>query len=99
MNAKQRYRERLKLRAALARVMELLTANSQDKRISPDQTTARMASTGCIPPAALRVPGLDPRRRYRVSEVTLDARLPRRAGLPDSSVCGLGATGAAGAGC
>jgi alpha-galactosidase len=46
-------------------------------------------------PAALRVEGLNPRRRYRVSEVTPGARLPRRAGLPDASVRGLGATGAA----
>jgi alpha-galactosidase len=46
-------------------------------------------------PAALRVPELDPRRRYRVSEVTPGARLPRRAGLPDSSVRGVEATGAA----
>ncbi len=46
-------------------------------------------------PATLRVPGLDPRRRYRVTEVTPGARLPRRAGLADSSVRGVEATGAA----
>ena len=31
-------------------------------------------------PAALRVPGLDPARRYRVTEVTPGERLLRRAG-------------------
>jgi alpha-galactosidase len=46
-------------------------------------------------PAALRVPGLDPRWRYRVTEVTPGARLSRRAGPPDSSVRGVEATGAA----
>ncbi len=46
-------------------------------------------------PVALRVPGLDPRRRYRVTEATPGARLPRRAGLADSSVRGVEAAGAA----
>ena len=46
-------------------------------------------------PAALRVPGLDPRRRYRVTEVTPGARLPRQGGLPDSSVRRVEASGAA----
>ena len=32
-------------------------------------------------PAALRIPGLDPRRRYQVTEVTPGARGPRRSGL------------------
>jgi alpha-galactosidase len=32
-------------------------------------------------PAALRVPGLDPARRYRISEVTPGPRPPRRPGL------------------
>lgn len=46
-------------------------------------------------PAALRLPGLDPRRRYRVTEVTPGARLPRQGGLPDSSVRRVEASGAA----
>jgi alpha-galactosidase len=36
-------------------------------------------------PAALRVPGLDPVRRYRVTDVTPGERLPRRAGLVESA--------------
>ena len=44
-------------------------------------------------PVALRVPGLDPRRRYQVSDVTPGVRRPRRnglgeAGLPDMRVAG-----------
>jgi hypothetical protein len=34
-------------------------------------------------PAALRVPGLDPRRRYRLTDVTPGLRRPRRSGLTD----------------
>lgn len=32
-------------------------------------------------PAAMRVPGLDPARRYRLTDVTPGEQLPRRAGL------------------
>ena len=46
-------------------------------------------------PAALRVPGLDPRRRYRVTEVAPGVRLSRRPGPAGSGVRGVEATGAA----
>jgi len=42
MDAKSRYRHRLKLQAALARVLETLSANAQDG-IPADRTTAQMA--------------------------------------------------------
>ena len=37
-------------------------------------------------PAALRIPGLDPGRRYRITEVTPGERAPRRAGLADGRI-------------
>jgi alpha-galactosidase len=40
-------------------------------------------------PAAMRVPGLDPRRRYRISDVTPGIRLPRRPGLADARIADL----------
>ena len=46
-------------------------------------------------PAALRVPGLDPRRRYRLTDVTPGPRLPRRGGLTEAGVPGLEVSGAA----
>jgi len=46
-------------------------------------------------PAAMRVPGLDPLRRYRVTEVTPSARLPRREGLADAGLPGVEVSGAA----
>ena len=46
-------------------------------------------------PAALRVPGLDPQRRYRVTEVTPGPRLPRRTGLTGARVADIEASGAA----
>jgi alpha-galactosidase len=46
-------------------------------------------------PAALRVPGLDPRRRYRITEVTPGPRLPRRTSLTDARIAGIEASGAA----
>jgi alpha-galactosidase len=46
-------------------------------------------------PAALRVAGLDPLRRYRVSDVTPGARLPRRPGQADTQVHDVRASGAA----
>ncbi|MGB6576371.1 MAG: alpha-galactosidase, partial [Streptosporangiaceae bacterium] len=46
-------------------------------------------------PAALRVPGLDPVRRYRVTDVTPGVRLPRRAGLADGRIADVEASGAA----
>jgi alpha-galactosidase len=49
-------------------------------------------------PAALRVPGLDPRRRYRVTDVTPGQRAAQRAGLADAPVAGIEVSGAALAG-
>jgi alpha-galactosidase len=46
-------------------------------------------------PAALRVPGLDPRRRYRLTDVTPGLRLPRRSGLTDARLPSLEVSGAA----
>ena len=49
-------------------------------------------------PAALRVPGLDPARRYLVTDVTPGERLLGAAGLADDRVPGVEASGAALAG-
>ena len=46
-------------------------------------------------PAALRVPGLDPRRRYQVSDVTPGLRRPRRSGLWEARIPGVQVSGAA----
>ncbi len=46
-------------------------------------------------PAALRVPGLDPGRRYRITEVTPGPRPPRRPGLGEPRSGGSEASGAA----
>jgi alpha-galactosidase len=46
-------------------------------------------------PAALRVPGLDPRRRYQVSDVTPGVRQLRRAGLTEARIAGIEVSGAA----
>ena len=46
-------------------------------------------------PAALRVPGLNPRRRYRITDVTPGQWLPRRTGLTDARIAGIEASGAA----
>ena len=46
-------------------------------------------------PAALRVPGLDPQRRYRLTDVTPGPRLPRRTGLTDARIADIQASGAA----
>ena len=46
-------------------------------------------------PAALRVPGLDPRRRYQVTDVTPGVRPPRRSGLEEVRLTGLQVSGAA----
>ena len=46
-------------------------------------------------PAALRVPGLDPRRRYQVSDVTPDSRGPRRSGLWEARIPSVQVSGAA----
>jgi len=46
-------------------------------------------------PAALRVPGLDPRRRYQISDVTPGPRRPRRSGLREARIPGVQVSGAA----
>ena len=46
-------------------------------------------------PTALRVPGLDPRRRYRVTNVTPGGQLPRRAGLVDVPIPSVEVSGGA----
>ena len=46
-------------------------------------------------PAALRVPGLDPQRRYQVSDVTPGPRRPRRSGLWEARIPGVRVSGAA----
>jgi alpha-galactosidase len=46
-------------------------------------------------PAALRVPGLDPRRRYLVSDVTPGTRRPSRSGLQERGTARIEVSGAA----
>jgi alpha-galactosidase len=49
-------------------------------------------------PAALRVPGLVPERRYRITDVTPGERLPRRPGSADAGATSIEVSGAALAG-
>jgi alpha-galactosidase len=49
-------------------------------------------------PCALRVPGLDPLRRYQVTDVTPGPYLPRRNGLSGTRISGVQVSGAALAG-
>jgi alpha-galactosidase len=68
--------------------------------VSGDRSAALMSYTQLDEPvndqpAALRVPGLDPVRRYRVTDVTPGARLPRRVGLTDARIAGIEVSGAA----
>ncbi len=46
-------------------------------------------------PTAMRVPGLDRARRYRVTDVTPGERLPRRIGLADARIPAVEVSGAA----
>jgi alpha-galactosidase len=46
-------------------------------------------------PAAMRVPGLDPGRRYRVTDMTPGERLPRRPGLAGDRIPGVEVSGGA----
>jgi alpha-galactosidase len=46
-------------------------------------------------PAALRVPGLDPRRRYRLTDMTPGLRPPRRSGLTDARMPSIEVSGTA----
>jgi alpha-galactosidase len=68
--------------------------------VSGDQSAALMSYTQLDEPrndqpAAMLVPGLDPQRRYRVTDVTPGARRPRRAGLVDARIPGVEVSGAA----
>jgi alpha-galactosidase len=46
-------------------------------------------------PAALRVPGVDPGRRYRITDVTPGERPARRADLGDNRITGAEVSGRA----
>jgi alpha-galactosidase len=46
-------------------------------------------------PAAMRVPGLEAARRYRVTDVTPGERVPRRHGQVDDRIAGIEVSGAA----
>jgi len=68
--------------------------------IAPDRSAALMSYAQLDEPrndqpAALRVPGLDPRRRYQVSDVTPGARRLRREGLAESGIVPVRVSGAA----
>jgi alpha-galactosidase len=68
--------------------------------VSGDQSTALMCYAQLDEPTndqpvAMRVPGLDPVRRYRVTDVTPGVRLARRAGLADGGPPGVEVSGAA----
>ena len=68
--------------------------------VAADQATALLSyvqldEPGNDQPAALRVPGLDPRRRYQVSDVTPGPRRPRRSGLWEARIPAVQVSGAA----
>jgi len=68
--------------------------------VSGDQSAALMSYTQLDEPVndqpvAMRVPGLDSRHRYRVTDVTPGVRLPRRAGLTEARIAGVEVSGAA----
>jgi alpha-galactosidase len=68
--------------------------------VSADRSAALMAYVQLDEPrndqpAAMRVAGLDPLRRYRITDVTPGARFPRRDGQVDDSVAGIEVSGAA----
>jgi len=68
--------------------------------VSGDQSTALMCYAQLDEPvndqpAAMRVPGLDPPRRYRVTDVTPGVRLGRREGLTDAGLPSIEVSGAA----
>jgi alpha-galactosidase len=68
--------------------------------VSGDQSTALMCYAQLDEPTndqpvAMRVPGLDPVRRYRVTDVTPGIRLARREGLADGGLPGVEVSGAA----
>ena len=68
--------------------------------VSADQSAALMSYVQLDEarndqPAAMRVPGLDPLRRYRVTDVTPGVPVARRAGLVDARIPGVEVSGAA----
>jgi alpha-galactosidase len=68
--------------------------------VAPDRSAALMSYVQLDEPVndqlvALRVPGVDPRRRYQVTDVTPGVRRPRRDGLTEARIAGLEASGAA----
>jgi alpha-galactosidase len=68
--------------------------------VAADQSAALMCYVqldmpGNDQPAAMRISGLDPARRYRVTEITPGERLLTRAGLADDQAPGVEASGAA----
>jgi len=68
--------------------------------VAPDRSAALMSYVQLDEPrndqpAAIRVPGLDPARRYRLTDVTPGERLPRRSGLAEAPIPGMEASGAA----
>ena len=70
--------------------------------VAADSSTALMGyvqldEPGNDQPAALRVPGLDPRRRYQVTDVTPGARPPHRARRPGAADARLPAVQVSGA--
>jgi len=68
--------------------------------VAADQSTALLSYVQLDEPrndqpAALRVAGLDPRRRYQVSDVTPGPRRPRRHGLREARIPAVQVSGAA----
>jgi len=68
--------------------------------VAPDRSAALMSYVQLDEPrndqpAALRVPGLDPAARYRITDVTPGQRRPRRRGPAEGGIPGLEASGAA----
>jgi alpha-galactosidase len=68
--------------------------------VAPDQSAALMSYVQLDEPrndqpVALRVPGLDPRRRYQVTDITPGVRRPRRSGLEEPGLPGVQVSGAA----
>jgi alpha-galactosidase len=71
--------------------------------VAADQSAAlvsyvQLDEPGNDQPAALRVPGLDPARRYQVSDVTPGPARPRRSGLAEPGIPAVRVSGAALAG-
>jgi alpha-galactosidase len=68
--------------------------------VAPDQSAALMSYAQLDEPrndqpVALRIPGLDPRRRYQVSDVTPGVRRSRRSGLGEPGIPSVQVSGAA----